>query len=207
MLKKIAITQRLYKNTNYYEIRECLDINWAVLFNEINCIPIVLMCEFDIEKIYESLQFQGVILSGGNDLFSQSGDELSKKRDDFEKKLIEFCIKREIPLLGVCRGMQVIAEFFGSTFKEISNQVNIRHKLEVSPNSKYFDELSKIESVNSYANFFIDTLSDELMLSAKSDNIIRAIEHKEHKILGIMWHSERENPPSKAQNLLIKSFF
>lgn len=206
-MKKIAITQRLVRNNTYFEIRECLDINWATLFNELDFVPIFLSCEFDIEKMYENVCFDGVILSGGNDLFSLSGDEISKKRDEFEKKLIKFCIKKQIPLLGVCRGMQIIAEFFGATFKKVPNQTDIRTNLQISPKSKYFDTLKLIKNVNSYANFFIDTLCDEFEISAKSGNIIRAIEHKKHKILGVMWHSEREEPFCKTQNDLIKSFF
>lgn len=206
-MKKIAITARLAKNSEYFELRECLDIRWGALFLKLGFVPIILPCEFDVAKIYENVGFKGVILSGGNDLFSLGGDELSKKRDEFERNLIKFCMKKQIPLLGVCRGMQMIAEFFGSTFKKVENQVAIRQDLEISPKSRYFHTLSKIKSVNSYASFFIDTLSNELEISAKSEGIIRALEHKKHKILGIMWHSEREEPFCKAQNDLIKSFF
>lgn len=206
-MKKIAITGRLIQNSSYFEIRECLDVKWGALFKELDFVPIFLPCEFDAEKIYENVGFDGVILSGGNDLFSLSGDEISKKRDEFEKKLIKFCIKKEISLLGECHGMQVIAEFFGATLKKVPNQTNIRTNLQISPKSKYFNALKLIKSVNSYANFFIDTLCDEFEISAKSGEIIRAIEHKKHKILAIMWHSEREKPFCKAQNDLIKSFF
>ena len=135
-------------------------------------------------------------------------NNLSLKRDGFEKKIIQYAIKKNIPIYGMCRGMQIIAEHFGASFKKVKGQVATRHSLIVNKKSKYFKELNRISTVNSFHNYAIDSLPKNMMASATNENgIIKAMEHKKYKIFGQMWHSERENFFDKNQTILIKKFF
>ena len=207
-MKKIAITQRLVTNDSYFEVRECLDINYSKLISACGYMPIVLPYEVEFKYYFENIDIEGVLLTGGNDLNSCSQNDLSQKRDTFEKKLLTYCIKNKIPVFGICRGMQVIAEFFGSSFKRIENQVNIRHDLQVNQSAIYKDCLKLLETVNSYHNFSIDNIGDNLIVSATDTNgIIKAIEHKNIKIFAQMWHSEREKNFNQSELNLIKKFF
>lgn len=207
-MKKIAITQRLIENESYIEIREALDINYCKLVQACGFLPIVLPYEVEFEQYFRELEIDGVVLTGGNDLFSCNQNELSKKRDKFEKELLRYCIENDVPVFGMCRGMQLIAEYFGSSFKKVEDQVNVRHKLIINDVSKYKVYLAKLNQVNSFHNFGIDCLSDELQVSAYSeDGIIKAIEHKKYKIFGQMWHSERETTVNADESNLIKGFF
>lgn len=207
-MKKIAITQRLIQNETYYEIREALDINYCKLVQACGFLPIVLPYEVDFEKYFDEIGIDGVIFTGGNDLNSCNCNKLSKKRDNFEKELLQYCIKNKIPILGMCRGMQVIAEYFGSSFKHVDSQVNIKHDLRVSENSKYKTYLKNLTKVNAFHNFGINNLSNELQVSAyNKDGIIKAIEHKRYKIFAQMWHSERERQFNDNEIALIKGFF
>jgi 3'(2'),5'-bisphosphate nucleotidase len=207
-MKKIAITQRLIANDTYFEIREALDIDYAKVLSECGFLPIVLPYEMAFEKYFEEINIEGVFLTGGNDLSSCQENALSEKRDKFEKKLLNYCIKKDIPIFGICRGMQVIAEYFGSTFKEVENQVNVKHSIKVEQDSRYKVYLDRLGRVNSYHQFGIDVLSEELMISAKSEaGIIKALEHKKYKIFGQMWHTEREKPFISNEVALIKDFF
>ena len=147
------------------------------------------------------------MLTGGNDLNSINPSPLSKQRDKFEKELISYAVSNNIPIFGICRGLQVIAEYFGSTFKKVSGQVNIRHTLESSHDSFYIKQLNMLDTVNSFHNFTVDSLSDQLKVSAVGNNIIKAIEHKKYKIFAQMWHSERELVFNKKEVQLIKDFF
>jgi putative glutamine amidotransferase len=207
-MKKILITQRLAENDTYFEQREMLDISWGKLFNQIGFLPIILPYEYDFEKYFFELDIHGVLLTGGNDLSILHDNELSFKRDTFEKKLIKYCIDNNIPIFGICRGMQIIADYFNSSFKKVDNQVNIRHRLVVNKNSKYLNLLDKLDNVNSFHNYVIDNFTDDFIISATNeDNMIKAIEHRSHKIFGCMWHSEREVPFDIKQLDLIKGFF
>ena len=207
-MKKIAITQRLISNQSYFEIREGLDIKWGKLLKKSNFIPIILPIEFDFKKYFESIKIDGILLTGGNDTNIMKSNELSLKRDIFEKKLIEYAIKNHIPILGVCRGMQIIAEYFGASFKKAKGQIAIRHSLKINKKSKYFKELKKISTVNSFHNYAIDILPKNLIVSATNhDGMIKSIEHIKYKIFGQMWHTERENYFKGNQINLIKKIF
>ncbi len=207
-MKRIAISSRLDENLSYPETRQALDIRWIKLFEKLEFMPIILPFGYDIEFFYSHVGFDGIILSGGNDLFSFLQNDLSKQRDEWEKSLIDFALQKNLPLFGLCRGMQIIAEYFECSFKKIQGQVGIKEHLSINKQSRYAKYLNTLDEVNSYASYFIDRLSDELIASAtNSQNLIKAVEHKEKKIFAQMWHSEREEPFSKEQISLIKSFF
>ena len=207
-MKKIALTQRLLLNQNYFEVREALDIKWGGLFKKLNFLPVILPIEFEYKKYFNSIKIDGIILTGGNDLNVLNKNNLSLKRDQFEKKIIRYAIKKDIPIYGMCRGMQIISEYFGASFKKVKGQVAIRHSLTINKKSKYFKELNKLSTVNSFHSYAIDGLPKNMMVSATNENgIIKAMEHKKYKIFGQMWHSERENFFDKNQTILIKKFF
>lgn len=207
-MKKIAITQRLYINENYFELRETLDTQWGAICSELNFLPIILPIEKDFMEYFDAIKIDGIILTGGNDLNSLNKDSVSLKRDIFEKKLIKYSVENKIPIFGVCRGMQIIGEYFGASFKKVQNETGIRHNLKVNDQSKYFNELKKLRNVNSFHNYAIDVLPENFLISATSENgIIKSIEHCNHKIFCQMWHSEREERFDKNQIDLIKSFF
>jgi len=205
---KIAITQRLMLNDSYYELRETLDTRWGLLFDELNFLPMVLPIEYDFKKYFENIEIDGILLTGGNDLNILNSSEESSQRDIFEKELIKYGIQNDIPILGVCRGMQIIAEYFEADFIKVKDQVAIKHSLKVNKESKYFNELSNLNDVNSFHNYAIKNISDDFLISSRtSDGMIKAIEHKKYKIFGQMWHSEREEPFNINELNLIKAFF
>ena len=207
-MKRIAITQRLVENEIYHEIRESLDINYCKLIYDCGFIPVVLPYEVDFKSYFDELSISGVILSGGNNLNIVSNDKLSYKRDSFEFKLIDFCIGNEIPIYGMCRGMQLIAHYFGSKLIGVENQINIKHSLSCNASSKYYNYLVEIDQVNSFHDYGVSSLSEELIISATdSKGNIKAIEHQTHKVFAQMWHSERKIPFDPNEKKLIKEFF
>lgn len=207
-MKIIAITQRLVKNESYYEVRDALDIRWAKLFKKIGYIPLVLPVNYDFRAYFKMFDIGGIILSGGNDLVSFGGDELSEERDAFEKKLLGFAIRNNIPTLGVCRGMFVIGEYFKAKIEKVKGHVGNRHGLIVSDESAYKGYLRKIKTVNTYHNYALKEVRGGLVVSAKSDDgVIEAIEHERYPVFGQMWHSEREEPFSGSEMKVIKKVF
>ncbi|WP_281651570.1 gamma-glutamyl-gamma-aminobutyrate hydrolase family protein [Helicobacter bilis] len=121
----IAISQRLYSMKEYNEIRESLAIDWGQFFaihlHDFLMLP--LSYKQDIAPYLPDIA--GVILSGGNDLSVCNETPLNKERDIFETNLIDLCIKDSIPLLGVCRGAQMIAYYFNSQITPCKNHVGL----------------------------------------------------------------------------------
>lgn len=209
-MKKIAITQRLIENHNYYEIRDALDIRWAELYKSLDYLPILLPTNYDFEKYFELIDINGIILSGGNDLYYLTKDKLSKKRDIFEKEIIKFAIKKSIPILGICRGMQIIVDYFngGSEFEKVNGHIGTNHRILFSEESKYKNELKKLTFVNSYHNYGIRKVPKGFVVSATSeDGLIEAMENKEYNIFCQMWHSERQVHLNENELMIVKKLF
>ncbi len=207
-MRKIALTQRLLLNESYCEVREALDIHYCKFIAACGFLPVVLPYEVDFKNYFDVCGVDGVLLTGGNDLNSLCASELSKKRDSFERELLGCCIEREVPVFGVCRGMQLIAEYFGSSLKKIEGEVNTKHTLVVNSDSFYEKYLNKFGSVNSFHGFAVDTLVQDLRVAAYGDKgVIKAIEHKQERIFAQMWHSERDNVFDPHAIELMSDFF
>jgi N5-(cytidine 5'-diphosphoramidyl)-L-glutamine hydrolase len=208
-MKRIAITLRLIENSEYYELREALDVQWAKLFKELNFIPIFLPYEYSFKKILNEMKVDGIILTGGNDLNLINSNEISQKRDNFELSLIQYSLENRIPLMGFCRGMQIIAYYFGASLYPISAHINIDHRLSVNMNSKYVNYLKVLEKVNSYHRYGIKNVNlNEILVSAvaETDSSIEVIEHHKYPIMGCLFHPERGEFIS-SEIALIQAFF
>jgi putative glutamine amidotransferase len=179
-----------------------------------------VMAKFNVIK--------GLILSGGIDIYPELYNDWETKedtgkyntfRDGFEYKLIEQSIVRKIPILGICRGCQMLNVYFnGSLIYDIPSIRNVIHNKIDSKTMRWhninvFEDtlLSNIlclneGSVTSSHHQSVDRLGEGLTVNAKSpDGIVEGIEYrdKEQKsfLLGIQWHPERfddfESPFSK----------
>lgn len=207
-MKTIVITQRLIVDDNTKEQRDALDVRWADLFRELNYCPVLLSSGYPFIRYFNTLEIDGVILSGGNDLDILTKNDLSKKRDTLETEIIKYCLKNNVPLFGVCRGMQMIAHYFRAGFRRVDNHANVQHRIIASKDSRYYPQLKRITSVNSFHEWSVDTLASEFLVSVRSeDGVIEAFEHKKYKLWGQMWHPEREEFFNKHQLALLRLFF
>lgn len=133
----IAISQRLDENPSYAEVRQGLDKQWGALFGVGRLLegflplPLSYEVDFEVYRLGLGPALGGVILSGGNDLgaFARPASlELSRLRDAYEARIIEACLRHKIPLLGICRGAQMLAWHFGSEIEACGGHVGA-HKL------------------------------------------------------------------------------
>lgn len=142
-----------------------------------------------INDIIKKLNVCGIILSGGADY------GIYKYRDRTEFYLINLSIKKKIPLLGICRGLQMINFFFRGKQKKIKNHVRKINKINID--KKCLDiKCFHINSISKIGN-------DLEILSKSKDNCIEAIKHKKYCIYGWMWHPERN---LRYKNFFIKKF-
>jgi len=147
----------------------------------------------------------GLILAGGGDIYKYNKISINKIRDEYEKRLFKYFLKKNKPILLICRGFQLIADLYGTKLQKIKNHVKKFHLLNVI-DSKYIKK-SKIK-VNSFHNFSIKTLpKDFKIISITKDDSIEIAEHKSKKILCLMFHPERKMPSQKILLKSIKNFF
>lgn len=197
-MKYIGITQRVHIISDYNERRDSIDQKWNELLFYCGFIPITVPNNIEIVKrLLENICLQGLLLTGGNSLSKYGGE--APERDEVEKYLLNYSIINDIPILGVCRGMQVIQDYFGVNLNKVEGHIMKRQII------SFYDE--DIE-VNSYHNWgTIDTKEYLLITAIHKDGTIKGIKHKEHRIEGIMWHPERITPFSQRDINLIKNFY
>lgn len=171
-------------------------------------------------------KIDGLILSGGPDIhpihFGKIEDtvlcSIDLHRDSLELAIIDIAYKREIPVLGICRGLQILnVHKGGSLFTDIPTQLpqnkvvhqikdgDINHKVTLDTNSIIYTIIKSNEIiVNSNHHQSIDRLSEHFTATAYSDDdIIEAIESKninKHFVLAVQWHPERLFVNNKDEN-------
>jgi len=206
-MKRLGITQRVENIHRYSERRDCLDQRWATMALHLGYLPLPLpnLATDQVPKLLDNLQLDGVLLSGGNSIASlePESEDAAPERHRFESALLEQAIERKLPLIGVCRGMQLINFELGGRLSPISGHVAKRHSLTQE------GDVQIPEEVNSYHNWAIprDGLAAELTpLAFDSAGNVEAFECSEKNLLGIMWHPEREQPVRALDVKLLKRY-
>jgi len=181
-MKYIGITQR--ETSLNKESYDSLDIRWSNFFLKCNLIPILLPNNLSVaEKILEKINFGGFVFTGGGKIRSLGGDD---SRECIEDKILSICINKNLPLIGVCRGMQKIQDFFNISIYEVEG--HIMKKQDIIINNKNIEK-------NSFHNYGTKDSSKEFDVWASSyDNVIKAIHHNKYNISAMMWHPERLKP-------------
>lgn len=207
MNKRIALTMRVELSSEYPEVRDAISHDWISFVEDKSCsaylIPNLIS---DARKYLSKIQPAAVILTGGNDLGIGNNVEfesptVSKIRDDFECEILKYCIQEGRPVLGVCRGMQLINLFFGGGIirhlnKRSKNYCHSGGEHEIEVINESFARLigSSKRIVNSYHKHGvrINDLSRKLVTLAQTGQVVEALAHKTLPILGIQWHPERD---------------
>ena len=208
-MKKIAITQRVVIDEVTGERRDAIDQKWILLIESFKMLPLLIPNQTRyLRELLKEEQINGILLTGGNDVLLKNKKNCPLERDRIEKALLKYCIDKKIPLIGICRGMQLITHVFGGQIKKVNGHIRKRHRLIISQNSRYKNELRKLKKVNSYHNYALIKVPDNFIASAIAlDGTIEAIEHRNYPIYGQMWHPEREHPFSHYQLKIIKKIF
>ena len=203
----VAISQRLVQNPTYPEVREGLDVRWGHLCAHLGLLPLVLPTSCDPAAYLDTFSPSALILTGGNDLASVSQDPLSKTRDEYEKRLLSLALSRDMAVLAVCRGMQLVAEVFGSSVEPVAGHSSGReHSLVVDRTSRFGRELGDRAPVRSYHDYAVTRAPSGFVEVARStDGVLEAMEHGSKPVLCIMWHPEREETLAEADGALFRA--
>ena len=193
MMKRIGISHRVQKIEKIKEKRDAISHDWINFLQALDYLPILIPNNLkNVGDFILELKLDGVILSGGDNI----GE--FPERDMTETKVLEYAIKNSIPVLGVCRGMQLINTYFdGAISKNMnSSHVGVEHDVEII-DSNFINFLGDNSlKVNSFHNNLIkkEDIGNNLMIFAQSENdsTIEGYFHKELPIVGVMWHPERD---------------
>lgn len=147
---------------------------------------------------------QGLLLPGGGDVHAYyfggrpaPQDTVDSWRDETELELLDAFAREGKPILGICRGMQLINVYFGGTLCQHLREEhqNGGHWISVKSETILSRLLGQTCFVNSYHHQGIRRLAAGLRASAlTADGLIEGLEGEDGKFLGIQWHPERMMP-------------
>ncbi len=207
-MKRIGITQRVERVQSYSERRDSLDQRWPMFVEKLGFLPCPLpnFLPDKAPQVVAALKLDAILLSGGNSIasFDPSAFDAAHERDAFENALLDEALNQGIPVIGVCRGMQMINVYMGGGLAHVAGHVAVRHPI-LSIDSNY----TLPTDINSYHDWCIPLkrLADNLdPIAVDVDGHIEAFTHVEKNLLGIMWHPEREQPFNRLDIKLIKRF-
>lgn len=181
-MKVVAVSQRVDEYPGRQEMRDALDqrlIHWLHIAGyQPYPVPNVLADGTALNAWLERLRPSGIVLSGGNDI----GQIVA--RDRTEAGLLAYARQHRLPLLGICRGMQMMGNWLNVSLKPVEGHVASRHMLSGDITGP----------ANSYHNFSLaDCPRGCRVLARSEDGEIEAIGHQDLPWEGWMWHPERED--------------
>ncbi len=188
----------------------------------------------DDEYITEVLKsVDGIVLPGGSDIdpalynsYPQKNlGDISPERDRWELKLLKKAIDLKKPILGICRGFQLINIYYGGSLKVDVCGTNVESKIPhmATMVPKYYKthkiniksgtRLAKIFegkdiAVNSYHHQAVRDVGENLVVAAAApDGVVEAVEDPNYPyMLGVQWHPEMMAYKDADQLNLFKDF-
>lgn len=177
----------------------------------------------------------GIVLTGGEDVHPKfygkpeylpycHKDDVNERRDEVEFKVLDYAQKHRIPLLGICRGLQVANVYFGGTlvpdipsfgkFNHSKNAGQDRyHEVRVDPTSALSKLLTvDVGEINSAHHQSAELVAPDLVCNAISqDGVVEGLEWKNPGekpfMLLVQWHPERMTNQESPFSKRVKSTF
>ena len=220
---RIAVTQRAVTVPSRNERRDTLDQAWIPFLISCGIEPIILSNKLpDPVSYMQRTSACGLIITGGGNISKFLGTiegrqakvvecntDLAPERDQLETLLLHASITEDWPVLGVCRGMQVLNLFHGGTIVKLEGHAGTEHTLYPKQSINEIIEYKFDGNVNSFHDYGIreKDLGKNLRILAGINGYAEAIIHVNFRHLGLMWHPERNRPYSANDINIFKKFF
>lgn len=183
-MMKIGIVPKINNQKNRYVVS--LKLIDKLIQN--NVIPVLILNENQFREC------DAFILSGGKDVHPTRYHQCQRIEtqcenemiEQLEFKVVEYCVKNDVMLLGICRGLQIIHVYFGGTLcQHIVHHTALWHEI----NQNEWTLKTKNNWVYSdHHQCLFDHPQSFLIGATSKDGIIEAIESK--NIFGVQWHPE-----------------
>lgn len=230
-MKRVGITTYVEKHDRLMENMIGHDYVRAIISN--GGFPVIIPFTQDKKILLKYIDsIDALILPGGDDIAPQAYNEknlglslnVSVERDSMEFFVLEQAVVKKIPVLGICRGCQLINVFMGGTlYQDLKSEktssidhVNalretsfLSHSVNIEKGSLLYSVygLERIE-VNSRHHQAVKRVAHGLSVAALSDDgIVEGIESAEMKVLGVQWHPENLIDLGREFNFIFRKFF
>jgi len=206
MTFRVLVSMRIVSGGDgYTEIRDAISHDWIRYLQKRDWDIILLPnLVINIPKFLDAVNPNALILTGGDDY------GVNFDRDKTELQAVRWFQGHDRPVLGVCRGMQILNIYYGGSVVPVSSAVHNNRSLHCIDllHTGFVDWLGQEQAVtNSYHNYGItpDRLAPAFIAAARCDRVVEAIVHGKERVVGIQWHPERETPESRLDQGLFRS--
>ncbi len=183
----ILISQRVDLLPQRGERRDALDQAWGATLRELLGRSVLMLPvpnrPQDVGAMVAACLPSLIVLSGGNDIGS------APERDAAEAALLDGAQQSGVPVLAVCRGMQMVQHYLGGALTPVTGHVRCEHPIQASAG-----QALPLLTVNSYHDWAIRQSGLAAGLRAlylHEDGTVEAAVHASRPWLGVMWHPER----------------
>jgi putative glutamine amidotransferase len=233
----IALTTTIDpRGGDYRQPRVGIYANYIHVLQRIGVVPCLVSPAHDADAIDALVrQCRGLVLSGGEDVDpSRYGEdpipelgEVNTARDAAEFRALKVALAMDIPVLGICRGMQLMNVHFGGTLYQdlptqrpgVASHLQVapwghhHHNVQCTPGSRLQEILGDCEplEINSFHHQAVKDLGEGVRCTAQADDgLIEAIEVDGYRwVVGVQWHPERNeaDAPNTDPNIKILQAF
>lgn len=209
MSLRIGITQRVEEVAAYGERRDCLDQQWFVLLEQLGMVPVPIPNSLENTAAWvDAMALDGFIFSGGNDLAQlPNPSRPAPERDATEAAVLAHAREQSLPVLGVCRGLQMMNTWLGGHLVPVKGHVATRHSVTALGENPLFFPYIEVNSFHDWAIPAAGVAEALQPCIQTAEGGIEAVTHWSQPWIGIMWHPERETPFTKADITLITQLF
>ena len=221
----VGVSLRVVETPTYTELRDAISHDWIRLLSHYGVTPLLIPNTLpNLRAFLDQMPLTALLLTNGNDVGCLDGDEArpsvsdaSEERDTAERTMIEFAVEHRTPVLGVCRGMQMLNAYFGGKLARDLTEpcgssdahVATQHSIEiVDPRWRHRLGASSA-STNSFHRHAVtvSALSPQLLPMAMADRgIVEGMYHPDLPIIGLQWHPERANSAAELDLILIETW-
>lgn len=196
----VLVSCRVDLHAEIDEARDALDQRLSALLVHAGLLPVLVPnLPESAHALVERLRPDGLVLSGGNDLVSVGGDR--PERDATERALVESVLRCSLPVLGICRGAQLLAVHLGGEVARVDGHVRVRHPLVDGTGCT-------IREVNSYHAFAVRKEPPGFeVLARASDGTVEWMRSADRRVQAVAWHPERDPVPSPVDLALLRDHF
>lgn len=224
---RLAISMRVTVEQAYEEYRDSATHDLVAFLGGLGIAPLLVPNAPDaVASVLADVPVDGILLPGGNNVCSNSYEEDGpdvadsyELRDATERCLIEWGLQHCLPVLGICRGMQMLNVFFGGSIRtdihavgggRVSHAAG-SHEIRLDEARCPIPVVDAEMVVNSYHRQGLtrDDLAGDLSCFAvcEGDGVVEAFVHDALPIVGVQWHPERPNEAGGFDEALLCAMF
>jgi putative glutamine amidotransferase len=222
-----SLTTTIDRNGGQGRSRIVLHANYIYVLQRVGVMPSLVSPAHDPDSVAALVRSScGLVLSGGEDVeparygedpIPQLG-EVNPARDAMEWRALDVALSMDMPVLGICRGMQVLNVYLGGTlYQDLPTQrgdminhdqdapwSHHQHHVQCTNGShlqRILGDCTPLE-INSFHHQAVKDLAPGVRCTAQAeDGLIEGIESEHHRwVLGVQWHPERHEAEAPHTN-------